>query len=427
MKTKRILCLTICLCMLICVAGCKTSNSSASSNETSTIIEEEIIYESDNLGTSEPSSNDSSSSKDDKPSSKPSNNTNTSKPNNTAGFNKIKNVDYKCIDDFPNGNAKYEITAVTTDIGSDIVYSSLFSCKEPSVVIDGEYITVPYSYRKSHSSVTITAKHTASGISKDFNIEFNKWQLAFEDNFDGNKLDTTKWDYCPAYPRDKGYANIWNKEMTFVKDGYLVSRVLNTGEQDTSGREWKKLSTPNDKTLYKSGAVWSKDLFESDYGYYEISAKPHQTTGMWGAFWLITGDMDSGNPVDDNSGVNGAEIDIFESLKVHGINHAVHWDGWAGYGKSMKSKGYFGKNVFDNKFHTFALRWTPDEYIFLIDGKVTLRVDGYEVGGICKEKGYLNITSECGTWGDNITLGKGEYSDMLVDYVRVYTTSADKQ
>ncbi len=418
MKTNKLFSLILCIVILFCTSACKNGSGDLSS-DVSIITETEIIYE--NIDdTSENSSDDTSSGEVSQNS--PSVDETSSE---NYGFNRIRTVEYECLEDIPNGNARYEVTSVMTDSGIDIVYSSDFSSNVSGVVVDGEYITVPYSYRKNNSSITVTAKHKASGISKDFVITFNKWTVVFEDNFDGNKLDTTKWDYCPSYPRDKGYANLWNKEMTFVKDGYLVSRVLNTGEQDTSNRTWNKLANPNDKTIYKSGAVWSKDLFESAYGYYEISAKPHQTTGMWGAFWLITGDMDHSNPIDDNSAVNGAEIDIFESLKNLGINHAIHWDGWSGYGNSMKGRGYFGKHVFDGKFHTFALRWSPDEYIFLIDGEITLRVEGYDAGGICEAKGYLNITSECGTWGDKITLGKGEYSDMLVDYVRVYTTDGD--
>ncbi len=420
MMIKKIICLTMVIAMILCVTACKSTPASDGSEyiETSTITE---IY--DQTQSPYSSNNDGTVST---PSTSNPNSSNTPSEYDGPQFNKITEVEVFCVKEIPNGDAQYIVEGVLTDNDLDVLLMTDIVCNVSGVKIEDKTITIPYNVRKDKSSITLTAKHALTGKTFDFNINFSKWNLVFEDNFNGNSLDTSKWTYCPTYPRDKGYANIWNNDMTFVKDGYLVSRAYNTGEQDTSGREWKNLVNPNDKTLYQSGAVWSKDLFESDYGYYEIYAKPHQVTGMWGAFWLITGDMDSGNAVDDNSAVNGAEIDIFESLKNLGINHAVHWDGWTGSGNSMPNKGYKGKDVFDGKFHTFALRWTPDEYVFLIDGEVTLRVEGYEAGGICKAKGYLNITTECGSWAGDMSLKKGEYSDMLVDYVRVYTTPSDK-
>ncbi|MDO4608792.1 MAG: glycoside hydrolase family 16 protein [Clostridia bacterium] len=417
MNRKKIFCLIIAVLITFNLIGCKSTNTLSNYSddlETSTIID--VIEENGDTVVNNSVNADNvqiNSSNQDNP---------------TATFDKLKTVEVQCVKDIPNYSAEYEVKSVMTDKGIDVLSVSEISCGVSGVTVNKNIITVPFNIRKSNNSISLTVTHIASGKKLDFSINFNKWNLIFEDNFNGNNLDTSKWSYCPSYPRDKGYANIWNDEMSFVKDGYLVSRVFNTGEQDTSGRTWTKLANPNDKTLYKSGAVWSKDLFENDYGYYEISARPHLTTGMWGAFWVIAGDMDSDNPVDDNSAVNGAEIDIFESLKNLGTNHTVHWDGWSGVGNSMKHMGYQTKiNVFDGKFHTFALRWTPDEYLFIIDGQIVQRTEGYLAGGICTAKGYLNITSECGTWGGSLTLKNGEYSDMLVDYVKVYTTPSDKQ
>ncbi len=420
MNNKKFFCLLISTLMTVNLVGCKfliESSDYSNNSEIPTIID--VIDQNSNttIDGSSYTINNQNNSNDDNDYDNPA----------TAAFDKIKEVEVYCVSDVPNYNAQYEIKSVITDIGTNVLTNSEFSCNVSGVTINDNIITVPYSICKANNSISLTAKHKPTGISLNFNINFNKWSLIFEDNFNGNKLDTSKWSYCPAYPRDKGYANRWSNDMSFVKDGYLVSRVYNTGEADTSNKEWQNLANPNNKTLYKSGAVWSKDLFENDYGYYEISARPHLTTGMWGAFWIVAGDMDSSNPVDDNSSVNGAEIDIFESLKNLGTNHTVHWDGWTGVGNSMQHMGYQTKiNVFDGKFHTFALRWTPEEYIFMIDGQIVQRTEGYLTDGICKEKGYLNITSECGIWGGDITLEKDEYSDMLIDYVRVYTTPSDK-
>lgn len=420
MNIKKTICLFTCFATLLCATACRKTNSDLSSvySDTSTITEvyHEIIVDnsSENTTTSEitqssttstTSSNDNTSSEDDAPINM----------EEKYGFSTLKSVEYSCVKDIPTGDAEYKIESVMTDKGSSISYMAEIVSNVSGVTVDGFNITVPYEYRKNNKSVTLTARHKPTGVSIDFTITFDTWELIFEDEFNGTEINTEYWDYCPHYYRDKGYANTWKDEYTFVDgNGHLVSRAYNTGEKNDEG-----------KPICYSGALWSKDLFESSYGYYEVSAKLHHNTGMWGAFWLVTGDMDDPkNCPDDNSGVNGAELDIFESLyNFGGVSHAVHWDGWSGYTKSMPHQGYITDiDTYDNKFHTFALRWSPTEYVFMVDGNVTLRTDA---GGICTQPGYINLTTECGTWAGDFTLKKGEYSDMLIDYVRVYTTDSD--
>lgn len=421
MNFKKISCLIMCIAMLLCTTACKKTASSSSS-DVSTITEIYCDDNKDNTGSTDnqTSSTTSTPSSNDTESDNVSNDSDDDDEENLTmeekyGFNYFKTAEVSCLKDIPYSDAEYEITEVLTDKGTDVCYMTELVCDTAGIKIDGKKVTVPYDYRQKHDSLTLSARHRASGVSCDFTIKFDKWELIFEDNFNGTEIDFTKWDYCPNYYRDKGYANTWKDEYSFVDgSGHLVSRTYATGETNDEG-----------KPICYSGALWSKDLFESSYGCYVVSAKLHHNTGMWGAFWLVTGDMDDPkNCPDDNSGVNGAEIDIFESLYNYGgVSHAVHWDGWSGYTKSMPHKGYITDiDTYDNEFHTFALRWSPTEYVFMVDGKVTLRTDA---GGICNQPGYINLTTECGTWAGDFTLKKGEHSDMLIDYVRVYQSSSD--
>lgn len=333
-------------------------------------------------------------------------------------FKSIEKIEFRCVRDIPTGIAEYELTSAITDEGIDVVSETeIFTDIKEIPWREDNSIIIPYPYKSTHDSVTVTARHKPTQITCEFTIPFNKWELVFEDHFDGTELDKTKWEHCPEYLRNKGYANYWSKDMTFLDGkGNLVSRAYSSTDTDQDGRP-----------IYYSGAIWSRDLVEHCYGYYEVCAKLHHKTGMWGAFWLVTGDMpDDENCPDDNSAVGGAEIDIFESLYNLGcVNSTVHWDGWAGKTKSMHYHDNVTQvDVYDGEFHKFAFRWTPDEYVFLIDGVVTLRTTA---GGICNKPGYINITTECGTWAGDWVLKDGEYSDMIVDYVRVYTTPSDNK
>lgn len=335
----------------------------------------------------------------------------------TYNFTAIEKIEFRCVRDIPTGLAEYQVTSVIMTDGTDVCDETEFFSKIDIIPWRSDNkIIIPYVYKRDHDSVTITARHKPTQISAEFTITFDKWELAFEDHFDGTKLDSNVWEYQPNLLRDKGYANYWKDDMSFVDgNSHLVSRAYATGKVTEDG-----------KPICYSGAIWSKNLAEFKYGYYEVSAKLHHKTGIWGAFWLVTGDMgDDENCPDDNSAIGGAEIDIFESLyNFNGVNSTVHRDGWAGKTKSLGYYDYITPiDVYDNEFHKFALRWSPDEFVFLIDGQVTRRTN---VFGVSNVPGYINLTTECGTWAGDWELKEGEYSDMLIDYVRVYQTPSDK-
>jgi len=96
------------------------------------------------------------------------------------------------------------------------------------------------------------------------------------------------------------------------------------------------------------------------------------------------------------------------------IQQTLHWDG---YGKQHRWAGHVARvpGVIQG-FHTFALLWTPKEYVFYVDAKETWRSGA---GGVCQVPLYLKLSDEVGPWGGDIR--KANLPDrFLVDYVRVY-------
>ena len=352
MRHRRIVCLSLCAVLLFSCAACKKSDPTDSNFSNTSVITEVYgnveIVESDNTTISSQTdttlqnstSQSSTTSSQNETSSVSSNTSNASSQSVNKdvlamlyGFSSIEKVNYYCVRNLPESDAIYAITDIITDAGTDICDStSEILCDDKNIIVNQKTITVPRAYLKKHNSVTLSAYHSGTEAKYDFTINFeDEWNLLFEDQFNGTEINTEYWDYSPNYYRDKGYANTWKDECTFLDGkGHLVSRAVGTGEVNEEG-----------KAICYSGALWSKDLFESSYGYYEVRAKLHHTNGMWGAFWLVCGDMDSANPADDNTGVNGCELDIFESLYNHGgVSHAIHWDGFKGYTKSWDHHGY---------------------------------------------------------------------------------------
>ncbi len=220
--------------------------------------------------------------------------------------------------------------------------------------------------------------------------------LTFIDEFEGKRLDFSKWDYCPDWERsDRG--GKWDQSQVKVEDGKLV---LSTDFDEEKGH-------------HVSGAIRSKGLFEQAYGYFECSMKVQNTPGFWSAFWLITPTVSRVG----KGAVDGVEIDIMEaySFDKKGLNFALHWDGYGAQHKST-GKGTIRSDLYDGNYHTYACMWADDMYIWYVDGVECWRTDE---PGICEVPAYLKLTLEVGSWAGETD--KSQLPDhVFVDYVRVY-------
>jgi beta-glucanase (GH16 family) len=217
------------------------------------------------------------------------------------------------------------------------------------------------------------------------------WKLAWHDEFDGDRLDASKWDVPPDGRRRDAW---WmRKAISLDGNGHLVISTLKEGDK------------------YIDGCVRTRGKFEHAFGYWVARIELQNQPGHWSAFWL----MGSGVGKIGDEGRDGTEIDIMEKPWLDDrVQHALHWDG---YGKHHRSEGKVVHVPGVMKgFHTFALLWTPEEYAFYVDGKETWRTTA---GGVCQVPLYVKLSDEVGNWGGDIR--KAKLPDrFLVDYVRVY-------
>jgi len=226
------------------------------------------------------------------------------------------------------------------------------------------------------------------------------WKLVWHDEFDGTKLDETKWEVMPDAPRKGGY---WSpKAVVLDGKGHLVISTLKEGDR------------------YIDGCVRTKGKFEHSFGYYVARVQFQKQPGHWSAFWIV------GNGVGKvgSGGREGTEIDIYEKPWLNDrVQQTLHWDG---YGKDHKSVEHVAKvSGIMEGWHTFGLWWKPDEYIFYVDGKETWRTKK----AVSHAPEYIKLSDEIGNWAGDIK--KATLPDaFLVDYVRVYdvveTSAASK-
>lgn len=219
----------------------------------------------------------------------------------------------------------------------------------------------------------------------------HRWRLAWQDEFDGKSLDAGKWEVPPDAPR---------------RGAYWVRRAI-----ELDGHGCLALRTFEEDGKYYSGCVRTRGRFEHAFGYYVARIRLQRQPGHWTAFWL----MGSGVQQVGDEGRDGTEIDIMEKPWLDDrVQHALHWDG---YGEALRSAVEVVEvpNIMEG-FRTFALWWTPEEYVFYVDGRETWRT---RAGGVCQVPLFIKLSSEIGEWAGDIR--QADLPDeFLVDYVRVY-------
>jgi len=218
------------------------------------------------------------------------------------------------------------------------------------------------------------------------------WKLAWNDEFDGKALDTSKWD-VPEYKRRDA---LWSRKAVVLDGkGNLALKVIKEGGN------------------YLDGCARTKGKYEKAFGYFVARMRLQKSTGHWPAFWLFN---DGVNTV-GNAGRDGTEIDIMEKPFLDSkVQQTLHWDG---YGKEHKSEGFVaGVPGIMEGWHDFGLLWTPKEYVYYVDGKETWRT---AAGGVCQVPLYLKLSDEIQFKGWAGKLDDAKLPDeTLVDYVRVY-------
>ena len=137
-------------------------------------------------------------------------------------------------------------------------------------------------------------------------LDLDRFSLVWSDEFDGDCVDETLWSghyvWSGTEIRRGGY---WNKQMASVSDGNLTIRTAYMPDGLDGG-----------PAGYYSYGMDTRNAFEQKYGYFETRCILPKGHDLWGAFWLLC----DGVYDETQEGVNGAELDVFESLYTDAKN-----------------------------------------------------------------------------------------------------------
>lgn len=287
------------------------------------------------------------------------------------------------------------------------------------------------------------------------------YKMTFHDEFDGTKLDITKWGYqygCfdPAQRSQAQYTD--SSDNVSVRDGYLNL----TARYSPMKTKWDGTQIPR---TCKSGSVTYDAPFTSGMittktkdgkvlyaapgtGFYaEARIKLPSARPSWSAFW--------------GTGTKGAypangEIDVFES-KGYDPTHLMSNVHTPRIGDPKKTTQHQGMMKGDtassqSEFHTYGVRKSADAIEFYFDGQKTHTVKMSDIKGdnpfLDKDNNLVLMLNQMvggsylakqSNWSDKTYVDATKYADdyksadgagatMYVDYVRVYEpkTEADK-
>ena len=269
----------------------------------------------------------------------------------------------------------------------------------------------------------------------------------WRDEFDGNSLDETKWDY---------YTGGWKDENQQVQNCYRnrpENVNVNGGRLNLVGLyKPGETCTGNTKTGdFTSGFVQTKGKADFKYGYIEARIKMPKNKSTWPGFW-----MSPNNSPYSAGWPDWGEIDIVETK---GSNHQfaasdAHWrdkntpTGQTGSHRNRQGvipPSKFGTNNDTTEWHTYGVKWTEGKLEYFIDGEwhhtITEFKNSNSTGspnGPFDQDFFLRLNLAIGgsyidsPWDDPINSvgaanGEGFPATMSVDYVRVYEMRTAKE
>lgn len=177
------------------------------------------------------------------------------------------------------------------------------------------------------------------------------------DEFDGNALDTSKWEIMVGDGCSYGICGWGNSEL----QSYQGDNLTVANGQLTITAKKQRVQSKN----YTSGRIRTANMPNGGqwtHGRFEARIKLPDGAGMWPAFWMLPTDPAEGWPM-------SGEIDIVESTGQHDmfalgtIHYGQAWPNneWT-QGKILKQP-----DLWSDGFHEYAVEWKQGEIRWYVD------------------------------------------------------------
>lgn len=239
------------------------------------------------------------------------------------------------------------------------------------------------------------------------------WQLVWEESFDAQTLDTTRWSKVQRNHADWGNHMTHDERCFHLEDGMLYLRGINNDY------------LPDDTSRYLTGGLTSKGKFAFQYGKIEIKARLESATGAWPAIWMLADQNKYGEYP------RNGEIDIMEHLNYEKqVYQTIHSYYTLVLGNNTNPQRFTTAPIDPDIFNVYGIEWYPDRIVFTLNGEETLtypKVEGVDPSQWPFDQPFYLILSMQlgGSW-----VGVVDPDDlpvqMIIDWVKVYEEAVSK-
>lgn len=242
---------------------------------------------------------------------------------------------------------------------------------------------------------------------------------SFTDDFDEDSVDEPDGAWTT---RDQGRIGVRtcsraDDSAAEIDGGVLTLSVIEDPDDDLCQPNGKRKKFP----FRLNGHVGTEGSYTFTYGFAAARIRTQSARGQHAAFWMQA----AGGQLEGGPKKGGAEIDVMEYFgddhPEGGLTSFTYY--LDGDGKKQTVGGWL-PNVDDlgddwaDEYHVFSVEWTPEEYVFRIDGQVTQRLEGETSGR--KEFLILSLLSS----DYELPRFNGELpEEMEVDWARVWETA----
>ena len=244
------------------------------------------------------------------------------------------------------------------------------------------------------------------------------YTLVFAEEFDDASLDESRWntalDWGPdvvIYDQQQYYVDSLGDpdfgHSPFVLDGEtLTVRAIETPET---------LRAAANEQPWLSGALTTAGRFDFTYGYAEARVSMPTGQGVWPMFWMSGAEFDGLLP----------QLFVMErdGAKPDSVFHNYEYTDAAG---SLRSPGQFEivEDGLAEGFHTVAVAWSPEEFLFFLDGEPRYRIVGENVAA---QDMYLALGLAIGgNWTGPFDASTPRPVEWTIDYVRVWQRDGER-
>ena len=249
------------------------------------------------------------------------------------------------------------------------------------------------------------------------------WQLIWEDDFNGNSLDQSKWVHDIGTGSQYGMWGWGNGELQYYQP---QNTILNNGIAKIEVKEEPNgiVDSWGASSYFSSSKITTKGIFDFRYGKVEARIKTIDGQGFWPAFWML--------PTGGSWPCDG-EIDIMEqwgnNYLTNSTTGAAHI-GTCPYSQSThfyeSFSSYISSGSYADDFHTYSVIWKEDTITWYVDETELFSLNPSSYWSIPSQSAWPFNANE---WYLMINLAitqAGPNSNtvfpnqMEIDYVRVY-------